>query len=568
MPIRIFIYLMVSSAALFSVPLATQAAKRVALVIGNSAYEHVAVLDNPVNDATSISNALAAHGFEVIKGLDLNHNKMRTTIRKFSRALRSADVGVFFYAGHGIQVSGKNYLVPTDARLEDRFGIDFELVQLERIHHTMERSTKLNLVFLDACRNNPLARNLARSMGTRSSSVGQGLAVMESGIGSLISFSTQPGNVALDGQGSRNSPYSASLAKHIAEGDGDITEILIKVRRDVMKATSQKQVPWEHSALTQQFFFSKPKPAPQATPSISKPMILQQADIAFWNSVKDSNDLALLDAYLQKFPTGTFASIARLLTDKLKKELEREQQVTAKQRELGQAREKERLAALARKAAEAKAQQQVERDLQAEKLQKAMNEARLARKALMVAQKERAAAIKKVEAARRLDEKAVKQAEKRRPTQLASLPSTVSADTQQEAKPKNYANDIQRRLKQLGCYTGRVDGRWGSKSRSALATALGSTRNLNPTQQNLEKLSSVNRSQCAKVVRRKLEQQKTNRKKNTITKQKSVTRRRKVGGGKKNLTRWIQCRSQCQGHGYQCRVSCDSRFGNHYPSGR
>lgn len=199
---------------------------------------------------------------------------MNQTIRRFARALRKAKVGVFFYAGHGIQVGRQNYLVPVDAVLDDASGIDFELVRVSLVQRTMERTSKSNIIFLDACRNNPLARNLARAMGTRSANIGRGLAPIESGVGTLISFSTQPGNVALDGTG-RNSPYAASLAQHLTTPGQDISNILIKVRNDVIRATNHQQVPWEHAALTDQFYF-----APKATAATSTRRRSSGADVA------------------------------------------------------------------------------------------------------------------------------------------------------------------------------------------------------------------------------------------------------------------------------------------------
>src|SRR5882757_716525 len=176
------------------------AEKRVALVVGNSAYVHANPLPNPVNDAGDMAKALTEVGFEVILGLDTSKAAFDAKVRDFARALERADVAVFFYAGHGLQASGKNYLVPVDASLQVERDLDFEAVSIDFVLKQMEleREGKTNVVFLDACRDNPLARNLARSMGTRSASIGRGLAPVESGVGTLISFSTQPGNVALD----------------------------------------------------------------------------------------------------------------------------------------------------------------------------------------------------------------------------------------------------------------------------------------------------------------------------------------------------------------------------------
>jgi uncharacterized caspase-like protein len=226
--------------------------KRIALVIGNSAYKHTAALANPANDAEDMANALAALGFEVIKGVDLDMAGMNGAVRSFAEKLKGAKVGLFFYAGHGLQVSGHNHLVPIDAKIETASALEFESMRLESVQRIMENETETNVLFLDACRDNPLARNLARSMGTRSGAIGRGLAPLESGAGTLISFSTQPGNVALDGTGGRNSPYASALVKHIATPGEGLPATLVKVRNDVMQATNKRQVPWEHSALTGQ----------------------------------------------------------------------------------------------------------------------------------------------------------------------------------------------------------------------------------------------------------------------------------------------------------------------------
>ena len=156
--------------------------------------------------------ALRTHGFEVLDGIDLDKAALERKIRDFAAALVGADVGVFFYAGHGLQISGTNYLVPIDAQLRNASALDFEMVRLDLVQRTMEREAPTNILFLDACRDNPLAPNLARAMGTRSADIGRGLAPAEFGVGTLISFSTQPGNVALDGA-ARNSPFAGALIK-------------------------------------------------------------------------------------------------------------------------------------------------------------------------------------------------------------------------------------------------------------------------------------------------------------------------------------------------------------------
>jgi uncharacterized caspase-like protein/regulator of sirC expression with transglutaminase-like and TPR domain len=239
----------------FLLPSAAHAQKRVGLVIGNSSYQHAGELTNPKNDAADMAAALRMRGFQVIDGFDLNKAMLDRKLRDFATALEGAEVGLFFYAGHGLQVSGQNYIVPVDAELMTASALDFETVRLDLVQRIMERTAPTNIMFLDACRNNPLARNLARALGTRSAAIERGLAPVESGVGTLISFSTQPGNVALDGAG-RNSPFAGALVKHISASTDDLSALLIDVRNDVMRETQRKQVPWEHSALTGRFYFS------------------------------------------------------------------------------------------------------------------------------------------------------------------------------------------------------------------------------------------------------------------------------------------------------------------------
>jgi len=307
--------------ALSAMPALAAASRGVALVIGNSAYQHASELRNPRNDAEDMAAAFEATGFKVVKGVDLDRASMERTVRKFARALKTAQVGVFFYAGHALQINGHNYLVPIDAQLEDATGVDFELIRLGLVQRTMERSVKTNLIFLDACRNNPLARNLARAMGTRSAALGTGLASVEGGIGTMISFSTQPGNVALDGEG-RNSPFAGALAKRIMTTDGDISDVLINVRRDVMEQTGRRQIPWEHSALTAKFFFKTPSatiPSASASPLRSQSLDVQ-AELAHWNAVRDAQSPDIIETYLTQYPKGKFAAVARVLIARSKRQ--------------------------------------------------------------------------------------------------------------------------------------------------------------------------------------------------------------------------------------------------------
>lgn len=301
--------------ALLLMPSVAHAEKRVALVVGNSAYNHAGGLANPKNDATDMTYALKKLGFQVIDGLDLDKASFDRKVRDFAMALSNADAGVFFYSGHGLQVGGKNYLVPIDAELTTVEALEFEMVQVDVVHRIMESKTNTNVIFLDACRNNPLARNLARAMGTRSASIGRGLAPVEAGVGTLISFSTQPGNVALDGNG-RNSPFAGALVNHISTSADSLSDLLIAVRNDVRRETDGKQVPWEHSALTGRFYFnaaalpSQPSPVPQPTESESA---------REWSRV-DKASIAELETFLRRHGTSPQADYARARVEELKRQ--------------------------------------------------------------------------------------------------------------------------------------------------------------------------------------------------------------------------------------------------------
>jgi hypothetical protein len=249
--------------------LTAHAQKRVALVVGNTAYRHTPRLPNPKNDATDVAAVLRKLGFQVLEGFDLDKAAFDRKVRDFAAALQGADAGLFFFAGHGMQVAGQNYLVPVDAELKTPSAVDLEMVRADIVQRAMEHEARTSLLFLDACRDNPLIRNLTRALGsTRSGEVGRGFAPMQSGGGTLISFSTQPGNVALDGTG-RNSPYARALVRRLAAPKDDLSAILIDVRNDVMSATGDRQVPWEHSALRGRFYFASADPGSRPPPPLA-----------------------------------------------------------------------------------------------------------------------------------------------------------------------------------------------------------------------------------------------------------------------------------------------------------
>jgi uncharacterized caspase-like protein len=192
----------------------------------------------------------------VVEGRDLGKREMEDKIREFGRKLERADLALLFYAGHGMQVAGRNYLVPVDAKLERAGDLSLDTIEVGQILAQMEAEKRVNLVFLDACRDNPLARSFSRSLGTRSTSVGSGLAAIQSAVGTLIAYATQPENVALDGDG-RNSPFTAALLKHMATPSLEISALMKRVRADVIAATHEKQVPWDHSSLVGDVILAK-----------------------------------------------------------------------------------------------------------------------------------------------------------------------------------------------------------------------------------------------------------------------------------------------------------------------
>ena len=310
---------------------AAQAERRVALVIGNSAYTSAAALRNPRNDAGDMAEALRKLGFEVVLGVDLNQERFAGTIETFARAIDGADVALFFYAGHGLQLNDRNYLVSIDAQLTNEFLIPSETIQLDAVVRLMESKVPVNVVLLDACRNNPLADNLKRSLEImrRSSALGRGLARIEPyGRDTLVAFAAAPGQEAADG-GGRNSPFTASLLRQMPKKGVEISVMLKEVAAEVRKSTNDAQRPQQISDMARQFYFApsealaKTEPAaprpPPAAPS--PPRSAQNEDraleIAFWNSARAANECEAIRAYLNRYPNGFFVDLAKLSETRL-----------------------------------------------------------------------------------------------------------------------------------------------------------------------------------------------------------------------------------------------------------
>src|SRR5438132_5538388 len=255
--------------AAFGAQAATPDVKRVALVIGNSKYVNAVPLPNPANDARLIASTLRNAGFEVLEGVDQDNAGMHSLISKFTEDSYNADLAVIFYAGHGMQVDGKNYLIPVDAELTSPAYLKTRTVQIDQFMAALPPDPAVGVIILDACRDNPLARTLAASL-PKSRSLSAGLAPVEAksdGVGTggiLIAYATDPGAIAFDGNGV-DSPYSLALAKHLTEPGVEIQSALTRVRGDVTEATQGRQRPWHNASLGREVFLGKPSAV--ATPA-------------------------------------------------------------------------------------------------------------------------------------------------------------------------------------------------------------------------------------------------------------------------------------------------------------
>jgi len=410
-------------------PSLAAAEKRVALVIGNSSYENALPLKNPVNDANDISAKLKKLGFDVIVGTDLDQTEMRRAVKEFSYMLEGADTAMFFYAGHAVQVGKTNYLAPIDTDLKQERDLDFETISLDFVHRQMERSAKTNLLFLDACRNNPLTRQLVRASRSQGSG-GQGLARLDtSGEGTLIVYATQPDNVALDGDG-RNSPFTSALLNHIERPNIEISSLMTDVRREVYEATDEKQLPWTNSSLLGQFFFNPQEVKPVEPVKTEEELererkleaLAREADD--WETVSELNSIDGIKAFLQQYPDGNYTELAKFTLERLEGEKNGTQETaTATQ--------------------PAKTEEVVTEPVETAKKESTTTEEVVTEPAETA----------KEEPAKTEDES----------VEVASL------DTTEPEKPtRELVRSMQTELNRLGCDAGRPDGIWGRNSRGAL----------------------------------------------------------------------------------------------------
>lgn len=305
---RCFIQLWFGFAAALALASPASAQDRVALIVGNGAYLNAKALPNPPNDANDMAATMRELGFTVVTATNVNKVDFDQKVRDFARALRSAKIGMFFYAGHGMQVAGKNYAIPIDAKLEGAADLQVETVDIDQIVSIMESdNNRVNLVFLDACRDNPLSRSFARSMpASRAVGVGSGLTAIEAGRGTMIAFSTAPNKVALDGQ-TRNSPFTSALLRHIRVPGLDIAFVMRRVTADVEKSSNGAQVPWVHASLISDVtLVAGDGKATIPSPPVAGPV----PDEIAWSFVKQTSDLQELRRFLTTFPDTQFRADA------------------------------------------------------------------------------------------------------------------------------------------------------------------------------------------------------------------------------------------------------------------
>ena len=292
--------------------------KRVALVIGNGAYLNAPKLDNPTFDARAVADEFRKLGFQVVDGYDLDIAQMREKVSEFSAALPGAKSAVIYYAGHGVSVDEENYLIPIDIVLRSPTDLDLGAISVPLILRQMKREDRVNVVILDACRDNPFAAALAKNR-TRAIIGERGLSRIDGDLarGTLIAFASDPKSTALDGPAGQHSPFTSALLDHIADPGVSIDTVMSRVRTEVWEKTNHNQLPWVNTSLIGDYRLN-PQAAPEAAADAAKapasPVATgdrhRQEDL-LWESAQHSNLSADYQAYLDAFPNGMFSQMAR-----------------------------------------------------------------------------------------------------------------------------------------------------------------------------------------------------------------------------------------------------------------
>ncbi|EGP09582.1 hypothetical protein CSIRO_0740 [Bradyrhizobiaceae bacterium SG-6C] len=448
------------------------AEKRVALVIGNSDYQNVTPLTNPSNDAAAIAAILTKANFDVVDAKsNLTGIEMKRALRDFGNKVRDADVAVIYYAGHGIELEGTNYLIPVDAKLEIDTDVLDEAFPLDRFVVAADPAKQLRLIILDACRDNPFNKTMKRTIGSRA--VGRGLAKVEpTNPNTLIAFAAKAGSTASDGDG-KNSPFAAALVNHMTKPGLDLRKAFGYVRDDVLKATSNKQEPFVYGSLGGNDVSLVPPAAtvPAVTAQQTDPNSALRRDYELAERVGTRE---AWDYFIATYPGSFYAKLAQAQRNKLAAE---EARVAATEKAKAAQEEQERLAIEGAKKAE-----QAKAAAEARKAEQQRIAAELAKKAedakLAEAEKAKAAALAKAEEAARIaaEKKTAEQKAAERKISDDKPVGPVAALTPDQSAPKADApvavadipKQLQIELKRTGCYTGATDGNWNAAAQKSL----------------------------------------------------------------------------------------------------
>ncbi|RXH42436.1 caspase family protein [Bradyrhizobium zhanjiangense] len=424
------------------------AGKRVALVLANSAYQHAPSLANPVNDGSVMAKTLKEAGFDVVDSRhDLSALDTRRVLRDFADATRDADIAVVYYAGHGIEVEGSNYLIPVDAKLERDTDVYDEALSLDRILVAVEPAKQLRLVILDACRDNPFGKRMKRTIASRG--IGRGLAQVEpTSPNTLIAYSAKAGFTAQDGDGA-NSPFTVALSKHLTTPGLDVRRAFGFVRDDVLKSTGNKQEPFVYGSLGGE---DVPLVPVKMTASAPAPAANPQADIRRdYELALQVGNRAAWDAFLAQHPDGFYASLAKLQVEKIGAEQAHAAAIAkAKQAEA----ERDRLAALG-----------AQKDAQA----KAAADAKAAEQAQLAAQKAKEQAQQQAAVAEQQRVDLAAAAPGAAPASTVAPASTNVAALTPAIAPADLSRSVQTELGRVGCFSGQADGNWNTSSQRSLS---------------------------------------------------------------------------------------------------
>lgn len=422
------------------------ASRRVALVLANSAYRHAPSLANPVNDGAVMTKTLKEAGFDIVDSRhDLSALDTRRVLRDFADATRDADIAVVYYAGHGIEVDGSNYLIPVDARLERDTDVYDEALSLDRILVAVEPAKQLRLVIMDACRDNPFGKTMKRTVASRG--IGRGLAQVEpTSPNTLIAYSAKAGFTAQDGDGA-NSPFTVALSKHLTTPGLDVRRAFGFVRDDVLKSTGNKQEPFVYGSLG-----GEDVPLVPVKVAVAAPVANPQADIRRdYELALQVGNKAAWDAFLAQHPDGFYASLAKLQVEKIGAEQAHAAAIEkAKQAEA----ERDRLAALG-----------AQKDAQA----KAAADAKAAEQAQLAAQKAKEQAQQQAAAAEQQRVDLAATAPSAAPASTPSPAGTNVASLTPATAPADLSRSVQTELGRVGCFSGAADGNWTTSSQRSLS---------------------------------------------------------------------------------------------------